>query len=343
MIPGDFILTPEDQQAIDRLAKFLPEKIFDMHMHIATPAGCPNYMAPGSAWENGGKPMDYDQFLREQGRFFPNAKKLRANMIAMPDAAQKDPKSGCREIQNQFVAQELEKHPECVGEILVLAADTKEDIEKQLIHPNIRGMKPYHLTAQTDKDTFLCNTDEFLPEAAWQVASERNLCITLHMVRPQALADPDNIDYICTMAKKYPKARLILAHAARGFAPWTVEDNIGKLVDCENVYFDLSAVCEPDAMYSIIKACGHKRVFWGSDYAVSMLRGKCVSLGPNFLWLYKEQLALCESKTAFTPYLIGIECLIAMERACRYLNLTKAQVEDIFYNNAMEFFNLTDE
>ena len=341
MIANDNIMTLEDKKAVERLASFIPEKIFDMHMHIGTQESCPAFITPeNGSWYAGGAELTFDQYLKDEGRFFPNVKKLRANMIATPDRAQRDP--ALRDKLTGFVARELESHPECVGEVVVLATDTKEDIEKQLIHPGIRGFKCYHLTANTDKDTFLCNTEEFLPEAAWEVASERNMCITLHMVRPQALADPDNVDYICRMAAKYPKARLILAHAARGFAPWTVEDNIEKLAAYPNVYFDLSAVCEPDAFYTIIKACGHKRVFWGSDYAVSTTRGKCVSIGSTFLWLYKEQLDACASKTAVNAYLIGIEGLIAFERASRYLNLTRQQVEDIFYNNAMEFFGLTD-
>ena len=344
MIADDIILTPEDEKAIEKLSAFLPEKIFDMHMHIGTEEACPSYINPDmGAWYSGGKELTFDQYLKDEGRFFPKAKKIRANMIATPDREQRDPANGRRDKLTQFIARELDKHPECVAEVVVLAKDTKEDIERQLIHPGIRGLKCYHLNADKDTDTFLCNTWEFLPESAWQVASERNLCITLHMVRPLALADPDNISYIREMSAKYPKARLILAHAARGFAPWTVEENIQKLVDCKNVYFDLSAVCEPDAMYTIIKACGHKRVFWGSDYAVSTTRGKCVSVGSAFLWLYKEQLDSCASKTEFNAYLIGIEGLIAIERASRYLGLTKEQVEDIFYNNAMEFFGLKDE
>lgn len=341
MIADDVMLTPEDKKAIEKLASFLPDKIFDMHMHIGTEKGCPTVTKPEAQWPAKGD-FGMDKYLAEEGRLFPNAKIIRANMIGMPDVAMKDRNSGCREEITRFIAEELNKHPECVAEILTLAGDTREDIEKQLIHPNIRGIKCYHQTA-AGENTFQCNTWEFLPEAAWQVASERNLCITLHMVRDLALADPDNIDYICTMAAKYPKARLILAHAARGFAPWTVEENIGKLVSYENVYFDLSAVCEPDAMYTILKACGHKRVFWGSDYAVSMFRGKCVSVGPSFLWLYKEQLEACTSNTPFSAYLVGIEGLIALERASRYLDLTRQQVEDIFYNNAMEFFDLSDE
>lgn len=339
---NDIILSQQDKAAIESLRSFLPKKIFDMHMHVANAASCPNVFRPGSVWSAAGDEVGMDRYLADQGRFFPDAEIIRANMIAMPDAAMKDPASGTREEATRFLVRQLEKHPECVGEVMMLAGDTRADIEAQLIHPNIRGLKCYHQTAAA-KETFQCTIDQYLPEAAWEVANERGMCITLHMVRDLALADSANMEYICTMAEKYPNARLILAHAGRGFASWTAVENVHKLAPYKNVYFDLSAVCEVPAFCEIIKTCGHKRVFWGSDYAISMMRGKCISIGPSFLWLYKEQLEQCTSNTDFSAYLIGIEGLLAVRSACRILDLDRQAVEDIFYNNAMEFFGLTDE
>ena len=135
---------------------------------------------------------------------------------------------------------------------------------------------------------------------------------------------------------------MILAHAARGFAAWTVVESVEQVAKYPNVYFDFSAVCEPTAFMAIIKACGHKRVFWGSDYPVTMMRGTCASVGSTFLWLYKEQLDLCASNTEFNAYLIGVQNLMAFRTACKLLDLTKEQIEDIFYNNAMAFFGLTE-
>ena len=137
-------------------------------------------------------------------------------------------------------------------------------------------------------------------------------------------------------------AAAILTSSGRGFAAWTVMENVEKLKPYPNVYFDFSAVCEAAPFFEIIRAVGHKRVFWGSDYPVSMLRGKCVSIGAEFLWLYKEQLEGCASKTNFSAYLIGVENLLAVRSACRMLNLDRQAVEDIFYNNAMELFGLED-
>lgn len=340
MIGNNIELTAEDLKAISLLNDFLPEKIFDMHMHIGCRDICPNMWANDSVFAQCGVENTMDSYLAHNGPFFGN-RMIRANMIVCPDKSMCDPLNGHRDAGTKLLVRELEKHPQCVGEIMISAKDTFQELEGMLVHPRIRGFKCYHVTSG-NPNSFQCHIGEFLPESAWQVADKHGLCITLHMVRDLALADPENMAYICKMADKYPHAKLILAHAGRSFAAWTVIETVEQLAPYKNVYFDLSAVCEPGPFFEIIRKCGHKRVFWGSDYPVSMFRGKCISIGPSFLWLYKEQLEQCASKTNFSAYLVGIENLLAVRAACKMLDLTKKQVEDIFYNNAMELFGLQD-
>lgn len=338
MLPQDGILSHADEAAISLLADFLPDKIFDMHMHYRLPSFSPAGFKPGGAATIVGNAVTMDTYIRDHSRFYPNKENIQANLIIVPDK-QMLSEPQMRRLAVECLCDELNRHPGCVGEIPVLSTDTREDVEKLLVHPRIRGFKCYHVTANKD-NTWQCTIGEYLPEAVWEIANERGLCITLHMVRDLALADEANMEYICTMAGKYPNAKLILAHAARGFAAWTAVESVEKVAKYQNVYFDLSAVCEPTAFIAIIKTCGHKRVFWGSDYPVSMMRGTCVSIGADFLWLYREQLEACSSKTNFAPYLIGIQNLMAMRTACKLLDLDKKTVEDIFYNNAIEFFGL---
>ena len=83
-------------------------------------------------------------------------------------------------------------------------------------NPEIAGLKPYHLFADR-KVTWDAQIEEYLPEWAFNLADEKGLLITLHMVKDDAIADPGNQRTIRNMCEKYPNARLILAHAARCF------------------------------------------------------------------------------------------------------------------------------
>ena len=323
MIEKDCVITPKEKEALKLLEEFLPDKIFDAHIHTGKASFNPVLFALGSCFEY----ATIDNFIEDTDKLFEKDIKFTGNAIICPDAVMCKDKALYEESVN-FLVSDLEKHPEFVGEIPVLADDTREDIEKMLVHPQIRGLKCYHVTAKKDV-TWNCGIGEYLPEAAWEIANERGMCITLHMVKDAALADSENIDYICEMSDKYPNAKLILAHAARSFAAWTIEKNIERLANRENVYFDFSAICEPTSFMEIIKTCGHKRVLWGSDYPITLVRGKCISIGSSFLWLYREQLEKCASKTNFDAYSIFIENLMAVRKACKLLELDKKAVEDI--------------
>ena len=54
-----------------------------------------------------------------------------------------------------------------MAEIFVHPAERVEDIEKRLVHPNIRGLKCYHQLAQREA-TFNASIGEYLPESAWE-------------------------------------------------------------------------------------------------------------------------------------------------------------------------------
>ena len=211
--------------------------------------------------------------------------------------------------------------------------ETVEDLKKRLVHPGIRGFKVYHVLANKNK-TWDCSIGEYLPESAWQLADEKNMCITLHMVKDKALADKDNQDHICSMAKHYPNATLILAHAARSFASWTAIECVEKVAHLENVWFDFSAICESPAMFQIIKKARVKRCMWGSDYPVAQARGKAISFGEGFYWIYQEDINNFMLKTPISNWLIGLENLMAVRQACILAELGKSEIEDLFYYNA---------
>jgi glutamate-1-semialdehyde 2,1-aminomutase len=337
----DFILSESDKRGIQSLRGFIPSKIFDVHVHLYDTAYLVESDEDDAVFREFGAVTGMDEYVRYQNPLYPGLEQLRLNLVSMPDASMSDRSNGNRQKCNDFLVSHLEKNPGHVGETFVLPDDTVADIKSLLIHPNIRGFKCYHSCAHR-QPAWQAEIEEYLPESAWQVADEYGYCITLHMVKDHALSDVGNFERIRRMAKKYPSAKLILAHAARGFAAWTVLESVAGLADIPNIYFDVSAVCEPTSIFAVLKAAGTKRVLWGSDFPVSMMRGKCISIADSFLWLYREQLQKMDSKTSFSVDLIGVENLLALKQACQMLDIGKSGIEDIFYHNAMRMFDLTD-
>lgn len=264
-------------------------------------------------------------------------KEIRLNIIPNPDPAMKDESNGMLKASDDFILNELSKDPKNVAEIIVLADESYDHLEKRLVHPNIKGFKCYHVYSSRE-DTFNAGIGEYLPESVWEIANHRKMCITLHMVKDRALADEENLKYICEMAKKYKDATLILAHAARSFASWTAIENVEKIAHLENVWFDFSAICESAAMFQIMRKAGVERCMWGSDFPICVHRGKAISFADVFYWILEKDIEAFTSKTTLKNWLYATENLMATRQACILAELSESQVEDLFYNNAARLF-----
>ncbi len=204
---------------------------------------------------------------RTEGLFFP----LPNERVAV-DAA------------NEFLHRECLRRPGSRGQMLITPGQDPEFIRQTVRRSGFVGLKCYHVFSPR-RPTFDSLIEEFLPEPQVAVADDEGLSITLHIVRPRALADPANQATIRRYCERYPNMRLILAHAARGFNPHHTILGIESLRGLANVWFDTSAVTDSGAVEAIVHTLGHTRVLYGSDFPVSHLRGRCVGLGDSFFWI----------------------------------------------------------
>ena len=335
MLKNDIDYKESDIEAIKILDDFLPDRIFDAHAHIFHS----DFMRGAFSENDATRSVGLEEYRDSMYQMLASPRELLVNMIPMPDASMGREELNSLSISDNFLISQLDKDASCVGEIMVRPGESEESIRSRLIHRGIKGLKCYH-TLLGRKDTFNADIEEYLPETAWRVADSEGLCITLHLVKAKSLSDRKNLEYIKTMAKKYPNAILILAHAARAFAAWTVIEVIDEIADIENVWFDFSSVCESPAIFQIIKKVGVSRCLWGSDFPICSARGKAISIGDSFYWIRQRDIDSFSSKTEVSNWLIGIENLMAMRQASVMLDLGRKEVEDIFWNNARELWKI---
>ena len=318
----DYIWNEYDLLAAKKLDAFLPDRLYDAHMHISL---YPFYK------------KDYFGFKEYHEDMAPLIckREVRCHALATPTDELKT-KAG-QENDLVFFKEQLDEYPENTAAVLIKPEESGEEIESHIVHKNVKGFKCYHIYAKRP-DTFNSDLNEYLPEAAFEIANKRRMSITLHMVKDKALADPENMKRIKELTKKYPDATLILAHGARSFAAWTAIETVEELVGYENVWFDFSGICESPAMIQIMKKVGVSRCMWGSDYNVSMASGKAISLGDNFYWINGKDLASFVSKTPMRTWHTGTENLMAVRQAAIICDLTSSEIEDLFYNNAARLF-----
>lgn len=241
---------------------------------------------------------------------------------------------------NRFVADEVRTQSGSRALMLVRPNDDPAQVEADLAADGFAGFKVYHVFAERP-DTFDAGTEEFLPEWAWEIAHRRALAIMLHIVRARALADPANQAYIRDHCLRYPGARLILAHAARGFCGRHTVEGIASLRGLDNVFFDTSAVCEAAPLEAVLREFGTRRLLFGTDFPVSEMLGRAVSIGDGFAWLYENNVDWQSAQFA-SPIRVGLESLLALQQACRTMRLRDDDVEHIFKTNARQMLGICD-
>jgi glutamate-1-semialdehyde 2,1-aminomutase len=326
----DWTVTDRDRELFDReLASFVPTAIFDAHAHWYRADHFPADATPGLVTSGpavaGSAAFDsaIESLIpgrQTEGLFFPFP---HAQMQV--DAA------------NEFLHEELLGRPGSRGQMLITPGQDPEFIRDTVRRCGFVGLKCYHVYSPR-KPTFDSCIEEFLPEPQVQIAHEKGLSITLHMVRPRALADEANQATIRRYCERYPNMRLILAHAARGFNAHHTILGIQSLRGLANVWFDTSAVTDCGAIEAIIRTFGHGRVLYGSDFPVSHLRGRCVGLGDSFLWISADNTDLAVPYANLELALVGHEALRTLKVAALSTGLTDSQVEDIFLHTARKLF-----
>ena len=328
-------MTELDRQLAADLQERLPPRLFDAHAHLWRQA---DFEQPAAGiWAGSGDeatPAVWREHLAPQ---VGAARLAGALFIPVPY-----PRPKRIAAVNAWVLASAAACPGSRALALVAPEMPPDELNPLMASPVLAGFKPYH-TFSPVQPTFQAPLQTFLPEWAWALAHERRLVITLHLVRDQALADPENQREIRACCERYPRARLILAHAARGFhAPNTVR-GLAALRGLGNVWFDTSGICERDAFEAILREFGPRRLMWGTDYPVSQIRGRCVTVGDGFAWLEADSVNWEKTGPQGRPTLVGLESLRALLAAADAFGLDEADLQDLFAGNAERLLGLAAE
>ena len=315
------------------LDSFVPDIVYDMHLHLWVKAHLPE--TAGATFRNIEEDaLDvaaYRRYMTEMlpGRRVGGGLLLPGSVWASGDAV---------EAQNAFMGQQARSEGDWRASMLVAPGMDPEYVREQVRRNGLSGLKCYHVQSGRAV-TWDADIPEYLPEAQVRVADEERLCITLHMVKARAVADPSNQQWIRHYCEKYPHMQLILAHTARGFNPYHTIEGLSTLRGLPNLWCDMAAVTDVGACEAIIEVLGHDHLLYGTDFPVSHLRGRCVAIGDSFIWLYEDTLNWDTiSFQPVQPVFVGLESLRILKQAAWHCRLTDTQVEDLFANNAKKLF-----
>ncbi len=330
---GNWSFNENDRMIISELSGMIPGEIFDAHAHIYQKEDLNT--PKESFWNEGPDIVDIAVWEKEIQKFFPGTL-IRGGLFLSTPAPDCDIGK-----MNAFLIDKLSFRPDCRG-LLQFSMDSDPDEYADLVKTGgIAGFKPYHFSSKhiPSSDSII---SDFLPEWIWALADKENLLITLHIVRREALSDPENQRQIISLCRKYPEARLVLAHAGRSFNAFNTVKGIGAYRGLDNLWFDLSGICEAEPVLSILHEFGPSRLMWGSDFPVSQIRGKAVTLGTGFAWLQSGTVDWNNPGLGGDPepILVGLESLRALKTAADEFGLNTDDLKDIFCNNALKLLKI---
>jgi glutamate-1-semialdehyde 2,1-aminomutase len=321
-------LTENDQLLINRrLSDFIPKEIYDIHAHPYNPT----HFATGT-WS----------FLKDAGLLgcsehrrglqqYMSVDKIHGLYFGLPH------KSATRPALNAWVSDEVARNGSALSRALMVASpqDDPAQVAGALRNGLFVGIKVYHCYAPRP-DTMHASLAEYAPDWMWDILNETKGVLLLHIVRDGAIDDVDNQKEIRRLCRAYPNVRLILAHVARSFNYRNGRNGLYTIADLDQVVVDTSAIAEKESFAAALKILGPSRVLWGSDFPVSEMRGRCVTVGDYFYWLHPEVIApefRTQGSEAMT--LVGIESLLTLREACDDAGMTASDIQNIFLNNAL--------
>lgn len=315
-----------ERDLLDYFNENLPVKIYDAHFHISR-----DY-----AKRSGYKGEPFKQFVEFTEKY--TVRSFTGGLV-MPQPSTRHTKDTLADdnAYNLALAQKYDLEaglivtPKCSCNAITAMLDK---------HPRVKVLKPY-LTYTSDTKMFETDILSFAPEWIWELANGRNMPIMLHLSHYQnMLNEESNWRQIRTLSLKYPKVKLILAHCAMGHHVRKLRLGLEHINDLKNIWFDCSGTAETMSIYYCIKYFGVEKMMYGGDFNHGANVGRICSFGSNFIGFHEAYINInnIPGDYKYQPLNNALECMLALIEACELLALSKKEIEDIFYNNAVKLF-----
>jgi len=331
--------TKEDLKIFkEEFENFLPEKVYDFHVHLWAKDFYNSKISKNRMKQNPFLDPEIVQFTYKTfkditKKLFPG-KEYRGLFFGFP----------IKEIN-------LEKNNRYISEIntknnnygLFMPKPDLQEVPADFFKNGFIGFKPYpDLLDFSEPDDFSkldidVGIFDFISEAVLEFCQGYSLILLIHIPRKGRLNDKRNIEEIKVIGKRYPKIKIILAHAGRSYCYSDIKDSINYLKELKNLYVDTAMINSFSVNKVLLEELGPERVIYGSDLAVAALKGKNIDINNRHYFVTKNPKAwsLSSSEMELNNLTFFIyEIIRAIKVAVKSLNLGKEDIENIFYLNA---------
>lgn len=317
-----------------RLRDFLPPRVIDIHGHIGLSDPVSGARLDWAGRVTNGRSFRAHEYFDWQIKMLPG-KDVRVCVFGSPHPP-------CIEPDNAYVAETMAHYPadRLWGLLLENPYWSTAELERKFVAGRFAGLKPYptmpHKIPVADVKIF-----DMLPESHLEWADHHGLIVMLHVPRgDRRIADEFNLTQLETINRKYPRAKVIVAHIGRAYTDTPDgHDAVKRIGQCENLLWDFSANdCEP-IMRMLIKSAGPKRILYGSDLPILAFRGKRLDEKGEYVnviyqadWEDRRVRKTPAGDEDYTFFLY--QQIDSFRRAAEACGLSRDDVDDVFCHNA---------
>lgn len=318
---------------------YLPPKIVDIHTHVYKKEFCtsPNDDRTVNWIQLGGDEQPIEMLLESNKILFPG------HEITCMMFGNASPEDNLDAFNNYIYSSSKQTgFPSLYWSSPQMSA---EKLEQAIISGNFIGIKSYLTFAPSYLDVSEIRIFDFFPPHHLEVLNKHGWILMCHIPRNTRLGDPCNLAQLLEIEEKYPNIRLIVAHIGRAYTPSDIKNAFEVLSKTKNMLFDFSANCLDEAIEGALRTFGPKRLLFGSDAPLYKIRLKRIVENDTYINLIPRKYYGDEipddshlrkvsgpeaEKITFFIY----EVIAAFLRVAQRCNLSKNEIEDVFYNNA---------
>lgn len=306
---------------------FLPPRILDAHAHVF-PAGTFPEDAP---YVSGGVPapqFTFDDLCRDYATILPGRD---VSVVTFGSPRPTIDWQG----NNNYVAAHARAHACYPFRLVSPEVDTPDDLAMVMKSGQFLGFKPYYTFVEKE-DPQQVELIEMLPPWMMEIADRLGLLITLHLPRAERFADPLNQEQLESLARQYPNAIFLVAHAGRAYYYKNIVGSLDRFARLPNVYLEFSMVQNWEVIAYCFRRFPLDRIIFGSDAPIAFAPGASVEINDQYTYITPNpwSIAVHDSKPRIRYTSFLYEELRAIKKAVRHAALGDTAVENLFCNTA---------
>lgn len=322
----------------EHLDPWLPQQIFDAHTHVTDPRFRLAVMSEEKRrqyWVNEvAEPISAEEADRCYRTVFPG-RQFNCLCFGTP--------SWDYDLDGQNTTLQAECEQRGWYQLVVVPPQwTADRIARELDRPRVLGIKVYYeMIGQdpTTRDKYVgASIFDFLPHHQLEVLNERHGWVTLHVPKVERLGHPANLAEIKELRRRYPNVVLVIAHLGRCYTLPHAEEAFPHLAEDPGIYFDSSAVLNPDVHRLALETFGPRRILYGTDNPIFYMRGRRRFEGRAYInhtsypFYFNRDREPPEVEATYTLFMY--EELRAIRTACEQVGLTRDDIKAFFFKNA---------